>query len=496
VSGADEAPAPVVRARRSGRPGRRWLTAAGVLAVASVGLVGAGLLTRTAPEPAPAREDGTVATTPVLAARRAPDWTARPVAARNLDAAIAPVLARLAPDTCVLVDDGATTLVASKDNVPLVPASNMKLLTASAALDLLGADTRLVTTAGATAPPGPDGTVAGDLVVVGGGDPVLSTATYAPSLTDPPAPLSSFEVLADRLVAAGVRRVTGSVVGDGSRYDAERTAGGWPDRFVTGRQVGNLSALMVNDAWTVDPLDPNAPGTPGPAADPPAHAAEVLTRLLQARGVVVDGPPRSGPAPPGLVTLAQVESPTVAELTAELLTFSDNTTSELLLKEMGRAASGQGTTAAGIEAVSSWAAAGGLPTEGVVLADGSGLSDRNRLTCRMLGAVLERAGPDGTVAAGLARPGRPGTLEDRLAEPDLVDRVRAKTGSLNAVRSLSGWLTTVPGAPLGFSIVSNTAGRPATAEDETLQGELLRAMLPYPQSPPADQLGPRPPAPA
>jgi D-alanyl-D-alanine carboxypeptidase/D-alanyl-D-alanine-endopeptidase (penicillin-binding protein 4) len=131
-----------------------------------------------------------------------------------------------------------------------------------------------------------------------------------------------------------------------------------------------------------------------------------------------------------------------------------------------------------------------------VLADGSGLSDRNRLTCRLLGALLERSGPTGAVAAGLARPGQPGTLEDRLTDPDLVDRVRAKTGALNTVRSLSGWLTTVPGTPLGFSIVSNTAGRPATAEDEALQGELLRAMLSYPQSPPAEQLGPRPPAPA
>lgn len=484
---------PVVRPRpRRRRGGGRMLAAGTVLAVLAAGLGVAGMVLgpRTGPvEPSPS---GPAPADAVLSARRVPAWTTRPVAARNAAAAVAPVLARSAPRTCVLVQDGSTTLVAAAVDEPLVPASTMKVLTAAAALDLLGAGTRLVTSVTATAAPGPDGTVTGDLVLVGGGDPVLTTATYGADRPDTPSPRSSLEALADRVVAAGVRRVTGSVVGDGTRYDGATTVEGWPERFVANGQVANLSALVVNDGWTVDPLDPRATRDPGPAPDPAAHAAAVLTRLLQARGVQVGGWPRSGPAPPGSTPVAELPSPSVAELVGGVLAFSDNTTAELLVKEIGRARANEGSTAAGVAAIRAWAAEEGLPLEGLVQADGSGLSDANRMTCRLLVALLQRAGPESPLAAGLARPGRPGTLRQRMTEPDLRDRVQAKTGSLNTVRSLAGWLTTGAGIPLEFAVVSNTGERLADAADEALQAELLRALLAYPQTPPPDQVGPRP----
>jgi D-alanyl-D-alanine carboxypeptidase/D-alanyl-D-alanine-endopeptidase (penicillin-binding protein 4) len=305
-------------------------------------------------------------------------------------------------------------------------------------------------------------------------------------------PETSMEAVADKVVAAGVRHVTGSVVGDGSRYDAQRTAGNWPARFVGQGLVANLGALMVNDAWTVDPIDPNG-AKGGAAPDPAAHAAAVLTQLLQARGVQVDGPPTSGAAPATTTTIVEVPSLTIRELVDETLAFSDNTSAELLLKELGAAKGGAGSTAAGLKVVEQWLTAQGLPTDGVTLVDGSGLSDQDRVTCALLSALLQRSGPDGELAKGLAQPGQPGTLDDRFTSGDLKGRLRAKTGTLKNVAALSGWLTTVPGRPLQFSILENTAGRDVQAADLSVQNDLLKALLPYPQSPPADQLGPRPP---
>jgi len=121
------------------------------------------------------------------------------------------------------------------------------------------------------------------------------------------------------------------------------------------------------------------------------------------------------------------------------------------------------------------------------------LSDTTRVTCALLDAVLQRGGPDGLLANGLARPGRPGTLDKRFTGPDLRDRVRAKTGTLQNVTALSGWTSTGAGRPLQFSIVENTGTRPVQATDLAVQGDLLQALLPYPQTPPLDQLVPRPP---
>ena len=311
----------------------------------------------------------------------------------------------------------------------------MKLLTTSAALGLLGRDSRLTTKVAATAAPA-GGVVTGDLYLIGGGDPLLTTATYISRMTNGPQPVTSMEALADKVVAAGVTQVTGSVVGDGTRYDDQRKVSAWPDRFVGQGLVANLGALMVNDAWTIDPIDPN--GTKGaPAPDPAAHAAAVLTSLLQARGVQVGGSPRSGAAPAGVTTIVEVPSLTVRELVDETLAFSDNTSAELLLKELGVAKGGAGTTQAGVTVVQDWLTAQGLPTDGVVIVDGSGLTDQDRVTCTLISRLLLRDGSDGLVAQGLARPGQPGTLDDRFTGADLKDRVRAKTGTLkNVVRTV------------------------------------------------------------
>ena len=422
-----------------------------------------------------------VATTPVLSARRVPELVARPVAARNLSASVAPVLAQAPPDTCLQVRNGPNPLLSQRESDPLIPASNLKLVTAAAALDLLDPASRLSTRVVTDGAPTDGRVVRGNLYLIGGGDPLLSTETYLAQLPNGRQPATDLAELAERIAATGIRQVTGSVVGDDSRYDDVRTVASWPERFITQGQVAPLSALLVNDTWS--------PGS-GPGAEPAVHAAGVLTALLEDRGVTVAGTPEAGVAPPDAAALTEIDSLPLAEIVDESLRFSDNTTVELLVKEIGLQAAGTGSTEAGLTAIREWLAVSGLPADGVVIADGSGLSEENRLNCAVLASLLERDGPDGVIAAGLARPGEDGTLDDKLLDEDLRGRVRAKTGTLRPVTALSGWLRTVPEADLGFSLLITRPGGQVTAADTALQADLLQAMLGYPQTPDPAQLAP------
>lgn len=457
------------------------------LAVGGLGVIALAVVTEPEPEIAVGARHDLSATTPVLAARRVPAVLSEPVAARNLRAAVQPVVDASPEESCVRVDDRGTPVVLSRTEEPLAPASNLKVVTAAAALDLLDADERLVTRLATDGAPTDGSVVMGNLYLIGGGDPLISTAEYLEQLPNGVPPATDVVAIADQVVAAGVREITGSVVGDESRYDLARTVPAWPERFLTQGQVGPLSALMIDDGWR--------PGL-GPTDEPAVHAAAILTDLLEERGVTVAGPPAAGVAPPDAPVLAEVPSLTIAELAQQTLRFSDNTTAELLVKEIGLRHGGVGSTGAGLDAIRGWLDGRGLDADGVVIDDGSGLSEASRLTCDLLTAVLRQEGPEGVVAAGLAVPGQDGTLRDRLTAPPLGERVRAKTGTLLSVTALSGWLGTDGGRQLDFAFVINTPGREVSAAELGLQEQLLAAMVDHPRAPAAEQLAPLPPTPA
>jgi D-alanyl-D-alanine carboxypeptidase/D-alanyl-D-alanine-endopeptidase (penicillin-binding protein 4) len=370
--------------------------------------------------------------------------------------------------SCLMVADGQHVLYERSPDRPVVPASTMKLLTATAVLARIDPDSRLKTPVLAAAPPDADGVVHGDLWMVGGGDPVLSTLDYGAHFERQPHLTNAIEVLADRLVAAGVRHVTGRIVGNDGRHERVRYVPSWPARYIHDNETGPLSSLTVDGAlltWNPD----------RPFADPAAGAAGVLNELLRQRGVLTEGLPGSGSFPPGAVEIASLPSPTIAELVEEMLRESDNTTAELLLRELGLQVLGTGTTDAGRRVVDDTLRRMGLPMDGVRVVDGSGLDTGNRVTCRLLFAILTWPMTRGIVDQGLPVAAQRGTLYKRFLATPVAGHLRAKTGSLTHVASLAGYAENQAGPTLTFAYIQNNVGiaQQGTTRQDELGHELV-----------------------
>lgn len=435
--------------------------------------------------------------TPLLSARRVPGLVQSVVTAPTVRDGLAAVEAASPPDTCLDVRVAGRAVYRADEDVPLIPASNQKVLTAWLALDLLGADHRFTTTVSGHL--ADDGTVRGDLYLVGGGDPVLRTADYQAYFADDAGAHTSLEELADRVVQAGVRRVDGAVVGDESRYDSERSVPEWPDRYLDQHQLGPLSALSVNQGFEAFPevFSEEAMAELEPTSDPPTFAARTFADLLDERGVRIDGGARAGTRDGHAVEIASIPSPPLHQIIAQLLNRSDNQIAELLVKEAAVTAGSVGSTAAGLESLRAAFATHTTPGDGVITGDvsgvvtrdGSGLSYDNRLTCGILADILSDDGPHGPVAEGLAVAGESGTLAERFVAAPLRGAILAKTGSLNDVTSLSGFAFPDGAPPVVFAYIAN--GAPVTPDLLEVQEQLGRALLRYGDGVPLQALGPR-----
>jgi D-alanyl-D-alanine carboxypeptidase/D-alanyl-D-alanine-endopeptidase (penicillin-binding protein 4) len=302
--------------------------------------------------------------------------------------------------------------------------------------------------------------------------------------------------LVTALRAAGVREVTGGVVGDESRYDSVRSVAGWPAEYGEEGDVGPLSALGIDDGFaTAGPPVPDS-------LPPPVQSAGLLIRSLRAASIEVDGGATSGTTPAGATVVADVVSPPLGTELGEILKESDNTAMELLTKELGLKQRGSGTTAAGLAAVRADLAADGFPLRGFVNEDGSGLSRADRVTCSLLVDVLERAGPDGLLVRDLPVAGRSGTLVDELKGTVAAGRVHAKTGTLDGVKALSGWALPAAGqgngnpglaAPVVFATVLNALAPTLPDPSDTPAGltdQVALDIAEYPRAPALSQFEP------
>ncbi|MEV0703511.1 D-alanyl-D-alanine carboxypeptidase/D-alanyl-D-alanine-endopeptidase [Saccharopolyspora sp. NPDC050389] len=423
----------------------------------------------------------------------------------------------------VVVRDPATdeVLYSRQATDRATPASNAKLLTSAAALEALGPDYRFRTDV-VTAAQQHGPVLLGDLYLRGTGDPTLLAADY--------------ERLAEQVAASGIRVVHGRLLTDDTWFDDVPMGTGWAwddEPYYYAAPVSALTAapntdfdagtVLVRVSPTVEGsraevrLEPatgvvridnrtttsaadsepdvtvqrdhggsrvvvtgSVPAGAQPfedftsVPDASAYAADIFTRALAARGVVVKGT-GEGAAPADARALASRQSMPLRELLVPFLKLSNNGHAEILVKAMGREARGEGSWSAGLEVLTEKLSGLGVNPDVLRVVDGSGLSTMDQVTPEQLALLLDNARErpwfrswyDALPVAGVADRMVGGTLRNRMAGTAAQNNVHAKTGSLTGVTSLSGYVTAANGRELVFSVVFNDflGGSPRDLED-------------------------------
>lgn len=416
--------------------------------------------------------------------------------------------------------DSDTPTLAVNANVPMNPASVMKVVTAFASLELLGPthtwQTRIASSGSLRG-----GVLRGDLNIVGGGDPVLSYERVWKLLR--------------RLHALGVNTISGDIVLDGSvlRLPAHN-----PDAF-DGRglrpynsgphglllhyntlQLSLFPGNKANEAVTVatePPLDGvfidnrllssaaacgvwyrdlEARLEPGPklvltgslpiscgqrnwsAAPllPEDFGTAMIAGLWREVGGKLQGRVRSGPTPHDAQTLLLDDSPALADIVRDMNKWSSNVIARQLLANIG-STTGEDTpdmVAAGAEVARAQLAATGIQTTGLVIENGSGLSRIERVRADTLGqlliAVWQRPWMAEFIAA-LPIAGEDGTARKRLADSPARGRAHIKTGTINGVRAIAGYVLDNAGRRhvVVMMVNHNEAGATRAAQDALLE---------------------------
>lgn len=350
------------------------------------------------------------------------------------------------------------TLWSQEPSKPRVPASNAKILTASAALLALPRDQRITTTVVQGS--------GGQIILKGAGDPTLSAQpTGADTFYTDPGRISD---LADQVRKAGVQ-VT-SVAVDTSAYDGATMDSTWDKRDIEGGDITPIESLIA-DGGRIEPLDEFSPRQDKPAVS----AGEALAADLGVSGDVTDVTASSGAA-----VLAKVTSAPLSTRVDDMMRLSDNVLAEALGIEISTSRGGPATLAGGADAVEAVLAEKGFDMTGVTLHDTSGLSYANRVPAATLDQLMAAAsGPKQPLLRGMLD-GLPvaagtGTLADRF-DPETnpgAGWVRAKTGTLTGVSSLTGIVQTVDGRVLSFALISGgTSPADARPALDAIPGEL------------------------
>ncbi|MEV4555820.1 D-alanyl-D-alanine carboxypeptidase/D-alanyl-D-alanine-endopeptidase [Kitasatospora sp. NPDC049285] len=414
----------------------------------------------------------------------------------------------------VLDAQSGQVLYARQPGALLTPASTMKTVTSTAALELLGTDYRFSTEVRSTGTTY-GGTLVGDLVLRGGGDPSLL--------------VQDLDDLAAKVAASGVTTVTGRVLADGSRYDRTPLGPGWAwddEQYSYSPQISGLT--VAGDAeYTMDTVQVTVtPGAAGENAkvalvpaeapmkftgtvatgaagsgtsadverrrgenelalsgsiaagaapatfwvtveDPATYAGKVFAGALARHGVKVVRGVQSATGSETSQPLVSHDSKTLGELIVPMLKLSNNGIAEHLTKEIGKAKGGRGDWSTGIAQIKGFLKANGLESPGGRQVDGSGLSRYDLITPAKMAGLLKLAQDKPWFSAwynALPVAGNPdrmtgGTLAARMRGTKAENNVHAKSGSMSGVDNLVGYATAPDGRKLVFAVmVSNFAG--------------------------------------
>jgi D-alanyl-D-alanine carboxypeptidase/D-alanyl-D-alanine-endopeptidase (penicillin-binding protein 4) len=432
-------------------------------------------------EPTPTTGETTVtpprAVTPALSLRRVPTTLAVSGALGSFRFQLGAVSSALNTSSCLAVGAHDRRVVSEGSDRSLIPASTMKLLVAAVALDVMEPDRRFVTELRGDIA---DGVATGPVHLIGGGDPLLAVASYPPTQRHAPEPRTPVELLIERAVASGLTRITEGIVVHDDRYDDERFVPTWGDG-IRGTEAGPVGALVINDGFVS--------GNPVKPSNPAIAAGVEVANLLRAAGVDVTGTVRTPDPADGVVVpdgvLASVESAPLSDVVTEMLTTSDNTTAEMMVKEIAVASGRPGTRIDGLVVVQETLDRWGLPLEGMTLVDGSGLDRGNRLTCDLVLELLQRDERIVALAPALAVAGETGTMTALLRDTPLAGRLLAKTGTLRGVRAFSGYLPAAGGVDLVYTLIVNGDEAASCGVSSCPQLEMLaRALATYPGATP------------
>ncbi len=409
-------------------------------------------------------------------------------------------------------------------------ASNAKLLTSVAALATLGSGFRWHTAVYASDLDDATGAVAGDLYVRGHGDPTLSWADlrgladdvaargiksiagklvidtgYFDGQSEPPhydeqkneragfrAPVASFGVAHSAvtvIVAAepGAKKALIRLEPDAGDY--VRIAKREATTVTEGRTRVRVDAKPKSDHLEID-VSGQIRAVDGSfdvrkrVDDPARFAAEVFRRALAERGVTVRGY-GTGTIPVGAKLIAAHDSAPLAHVMREMNKMSDNYVAETVLKTLGAETRGTpgATWADGTAAVRAYLATIGIPAGSYRADNGSGLYGASEVTAHQLVKILlaahhdYRIGPD--LVASLPVGGVDGTLAKRWKDHPARGRVRAKTGTLDKVTALAGYLAVDSGHPLAFAIVVNDIPAGRRGDARTVADEMIDALVAY-----------------
>jgi D-alanyl-D-alanine carboxypeptidase len=382
---------------------------------------------------------------------------------RRLAAALSPLAASSSLGRnvgAVVTDlDSGSVLFSKQASSGLEPASSAKLLTAAAALSVLGPSARFTTR---VVSGGHD-----SVVLAGGGDPTLAAGRPPKSDYPQPATLESLAAGTARwLRAHGERRVR--LAYDTSLFTGPQLAPGWSPSYISTGNVTPITSLEVDQGRLTPagtPQDADDPGNFRPRSyTPAAEAATAFTGFLRRDGIRLAGRPRPGNEPRGAVAIASVRSPVLSAMVGWMLRESNNVIAEDLARHvalrMGRPGSFSGAAAA-VTAELHRLGAG----QGVHLVDGSGLSPLDRVSPQALATVVRlaaRTGPPAlrAVIAGLPVAGFSGTLAPGQSVfgrfgPAALGMVRAKTGNLTNVAALAGITEDASGHLLAFAFMTD-----------------------------------------
>lgn len=367
------------------------------------------------------------------------------------------------------------TIFASNETRPMIPASLTKLFTTSTSLGVMGGDHKLSTKLFSDDINFNDKTINGNLYIKGFGNSVFTE--------------SDLQELVNNLVAKGIVKITGSIIGDDSYLDDIYTREDWIEGEGSNVRLPLISALVIdrNRTTTRKKVRRRYRYISENIKDPPLYAANMLAEKLRVSGVEIIGKTSKGITPLNTYLMGE-KSIQLKELISLINKHSDNFLAECLFKTLGAEASGvQGNSFFSQQAILKFIKDNNIFSSGTEIVDGSGISRSDQATPLAINGVLEKMYFDlvhfDDFYNSLSIAGVDGTLRGRMLGTSAENNFRGKTGTLNGVTGLAGYLTTKEDEDLIVTIIFEfTKGSWGYFRD--VQDEIVQTLLDLNQSAP------------